>query len=37
MGKNELSIEWLNKGVAPAYNDFNLVLRFESENPDEFI
>jgi hypothetical protein len=32
-GKNELSIVWLNKGVAPAYDDFNLVLRFESENP----
>jgi hypothetical protein len=32
--ENELSIEWLNKGVAPAYNDFNLVLRFESENPE---
>ena len=32
-GENELSIVWLNKGVAPAYNAFNLILRFESKNP----
>lgn len=32
-GENELSIEWLNKGVAPAYTIFGLILRFESENP----
>lgn len=31
--KNEISIEWLNKGVAPAYTMFGLTLRFESENP----
>lgn len=30
-GGNEISIVWLNKGVAPSYNDFNLILRFESE------
>ena len=33
-GKNEISIGWLNKGVAPAYNNYRLVFRFESENPD---
>ena len=32
-GENEISIVWLNKGVAPAYNAFNLILRLESENP----
>lgn len=31
-GDNELSIVWYNKGVAPAYNAFDLILRFESEN-----
>lgn len=29
---NEFSIVWFNKGVAPAYNTFDLVLRFESSN-----
>lgn len=33
-GKNEISIEWLNKGVAPAYTGFKLVFRFESDNPE---
>jgi hypothetical protein len=33
-GENSISIEWLNKGVAPAYNVFSLVLRFESEKPE---
>jgi hypothetical protein len=33
-GENEISIEWLNKGVAPSYNVFGLVLRLESENPE---
>ena len=33
-GENEISIEWLNKGVAPAYATFGLVFRFESENPE---
>lgn len=32
--KNEISITWFNKGVAPAYHDYELVLKFESENPD---
>lgn len=27
-GENRLSIEWLNRGVAPAYNIFGLLLRF---------
>ena len=31
-GKNEISISWLNKGIAPAYNAYKLVLMFESEN-----
>lgn len=32
--ENELSIVWLNKGVAPAYDKFDLILRFESGSPD---
>lgn len=32
-GENEISIDWLNKGVAPAYHDFSIVFRLESENP----
>jgi hypothetical protein len=28
--KNMLKMDWLNKGVAPAYNRFSLVLRFKS-------
>jgi hypothetical protein len=31
--ENEFSFVWFNKGVAPAYNTFDLILRFESENP----
>jgi hypothetical protein len=32
-GKNTLSIEWLNKGIAPAYKPFGLLLRLtELEN-----
>lgn len=31
-GENELSIIWFNKGIAPAYNEFHLILRFESED-----
>ncbi len=34
-GENEFFIEWLNKGVAPAYTVFGLLLRFESENPKD--
>lgn len=30
-GVNTLSLEWLKKGVAPAYRNFGLVLRFEPE------
>lgn len=33
-GKNVISIEWLNKGAAPAYTNFSLVLRFEAEKPE---
>ncbi len=33
-GENEISIGWLNKGVAPAYTMFGLVLRLESEIPE---
>lgn len=32
IGHNEISINWLNKGIAPAYNVFRLVLRFESKD-----
>ena len=28
-GENQVDFKWLNKGVAPAYERFNLVLRFE--------
>jgi len=31
-GENELSLVWLNKGVAPAYNTFDLIMRFESKD-----
>jgi len=31
-GENEIAIEWINEGVAPAYSDFGLVLKFESDN-----
>jgi hypothetical protein len=34
-GENSLSFEWLNKGVAPAYTAYELVLRLESENPEK--
>jgi hypothetical protein len=34
-GDNIFTIEWLNKGVAPAYNTFGLALRFESKNPEK--
>jgi|SRR5665647_124518 len=30
--ENEIAIEWINKGVAPAYSDYGLVFRFDSEN-----
>lgn len=33
-GQNSISIEWLNKGVAPAYNVFSLILRFEAEKSE---
>ncbi len=32
-GENILSMEWLNKGVAPAYRNFGLTLRFDPEKP----
>jgi hypothetical protein len=28
-GTNTLEFDWLNKGVAPAYNDYAIILRFE--------
>ena len=31
-GRNEISINWLNKGIAPAYNKFGLLFRFESKD-----
>ncbi len=31
-GFNTIKIEWLNKGVAPAYHTFALIFRFESES-----
>lgn len=33
-GENTLSVSWLNKGVAPAYNVFGMVLRFEAGQPE---
>jgi len=33
-GENEITFVWLNKGVAPAYQAFDLVFRFQSENPE---
>ncbi len=32
-GKNDISIEWLNKGIAPAYHKFEVIIRLESGNP----
>ncbi len=32
-GHNKISIEWMNKGVAPAYNIYALNLKLQSENP----
>jgi hypothetical protein len=32
IGHNEISINWLNKGIAPAYNKFGLVFRFQSKD-----
>ncbi len=32
-GVNEISIEWLNKGIAPAYHGFDIVFYIESQNP----
>lgn len=31
-GSNTLEVEWLNKGVAPAYHSFALIFRFEPVN-----
>lgn len=36
-GQNEISISWLNKGVAPAYTSYDIVFRLESENPENSI
>lgn len=30
--ENEFSIVWLNKGIAPAYNEFTVIFRFESKD-----
>ena len=37
-GKNTLYIEWLNKGIAPAYKPFSLLLRLSDteNNPNSF-
>ena len=36
-GENRLSISWLNKGVAPAYNTYSLTLRLINEQTGDFI
>ncbi len=33
--KNSITIEWLNKGIAPAYNPFQLVLKFTADKSNE--
>lgn len=32
VGENKLEIQWLNKGFAPAYNTFSLILRLENKD-----
>ncbi len=34
LGENKLSIEWLNKGVAPAYHEYKIIFRLESEHQE---
>ncbi len=34
-GENKITLEWLNKGVAPSYNLFGLALRFESQKHED--
>lgn len=34
-GDNEVNIEWLNKGIAPAYHDYPLIIKFESLKPTD--
>jgi hypothetical protein len=36
-GTNQISITWINKGVAPAYHSFDLILRLESLNNNKLI
>lgn len=33
---NSITIEWLNKGVAPAYHSFQLVLKFKTTTSKDF-
>ncbi len=33
-GANHVSLEWFNKGVAPAYSVFSLIFRFEAKKPE---
>ena len=34
-GINEISITWLNKGVAPAYQSYKIIFYLESESPQK--
>jgi hypothetical protein len=34
IGENTISLEWYNKGVAPAYHVFSLTLKFEAAKPE---
>lgn len=35
-GENKIDFKWLNRGVAPAYTDFTLVIRFEKNGKKIF-
>ncbi len=34
-GENRVALKMMNKGVAPAYKNYSLVLRFESTDPEK--
>lgn len=36
-GENQLSISWQNRGVAPAYNTYSLVVRLINEQTGDFV
>ena len=36
-GSNPITVTWINKGVAPAYNSFDLIFRLESSGDDKTI